>query len=168
MSIKETTEEKTPDTLQVYEVGYLLSPSLSETDVAATLGDIKKLVEDRGGVHISEEAPKMRQLAYTIVKAYAGVNHRYSTGYFGWIKFEMERQGLVSLEKELSARIDVVRFLAIKTVRESTLVYQRPSFTPRVDGERVKREVPHVQEGAVPSIVSEDELNKSIEKLIVE
>ncbi len=156
------------DSLQIYEAGFIVDQTLPDAGVQEAVTAIKKAISDLAGSIISEEAPKKRDLAYTIIKSEDSRNKRYSSGFFGWVKFEIAADKIASIKLMLEGDRRIVRFLLIKTVRENTLVYQRAPFIPRVDGERpVKREAPKVQEGATPSPISETELDKSIEKLIV-
>ena len=163
--------EKNPesaDNLQIYEVGFMLEPNLSESSVQEIFSGIKNAIAERKGTVISEEFPKRRELAYEMVKSVLGSNRRYVGGFFGWVKFELETSLLNDLKVIFEQKVEIIRFLLIKTVRENTLIYQRVPFVPRVDGEKPRREAPKVQDGVVPTPISEEELNKSIEKLIVE
>ncbi len=152
----------------IYEVSFVLDPALSEEKVQGFVAFVKTHIADTKGSFISEDSPKMKQLAYTMIKSTQGEKKRYSTGFFGWIKFELEASAVVDFKKALEKRDEVVRFLIIETVRESTLAYPKPSYM-RTDPDKSgpKKEVPHVQEGVTPSPISEEELDKSIEKLIV-
>ncbi len=162
-----TTPEK--EAPAVYETSFIIEPALSEQDLKVTFTAFKSAVTEKGGVIVSEEAPKRRELAYMIVKSVLGKNKRYSAGFFGWVKYEIEPSKASAIKTYLEADLKIVRFLTVKTVRENTLVYQRTGFVPRNDGERPtpKKVIPSVEEGAVPILISEEELNKSIEKLIV-
>ncbi len=156
------------DNLEIYEVGYIIEPALSEADLQEVVASIKSAITDKEGSIISEEFPKKRELTYTMVKSVNAQNKRYSSGYFGWVKFELDASSINDIKVLLEKNLKIVRFLIIKTVRGNTLVYQRAPFIPRVDGERpVKREAPKMQEGVSPVEISEEELDKSIEKLIV-
>ncbi len=153
----------------VYETGFVIDPALSDEDVAKAVTSFKTAITGKDGVIISEETPKRRELAYTIIKSVLGKNKRYSAGFFGWVKYETLPAVASAIKTYLEADLKIVRFLTVKTVRENTLVYQRTGFVPRNDGDKPapKKEIPNVQEGVIPSMISEEELNKSIEKLIV-
>jgi ribosomal protein S6 len=167
MTEETALEEKGEAT--VYETGFIIDPALSDEDVTAVVTAFKSAITEKGGGIISEEAPKRRELAYTIIKSILGKNKRYSAGFFGWVKYETLPSTASAIKIYLESDLKIVRFLTVKTVRENTLVYQRTGFVPRVDGERPapKKEIPNVQEGATPVVISEEELDKSIEKLIV-
>ncbi|MFZ2038325.1 MAG: 30S ribosomal protein S6 [Minisyncoccia bacterium] len=110
--------EKTENT-QVYEVGYHIASSVSEENVAAEVAGIKKIL---GKVEIiSEENPKLIDLAYTIAKPIGGLRRKFDKAYFGWIKFSLPTDEIVELKKKLDGVDNIIRFLLVKTVAENTL-----------------------------------------------
>ena len=156
-----STEER--DDARIYEVGYLIVPTVPEERLGAEVTALKDILDRAKAIVISEEFPKMTNLAYAIRKAVAGKYHRFNTGYFGWIKFEVDAESAPAIDKELEKGENLLRYLLIKTARENTM--SPKSFMPKGDRALApKREVK--KEDAVP--VSEVELEKSIEKLITE
>ena len=85
--IKETDAQNATE--QVYELGYLLLPTILEENVSAAFGNLKELTTSLAGVPVSEEMPKMIQLAYPMSKVVANTRHRFTAAYFGWLKFTM-------------------------------------------------------------------------------
>lgn len=148
---------------RIYEVGYLLLPTLAAEDVPREVTAIKDLLEKAGAAVISEEFPKFRALAYGMRKQIGGAIQSFTSAYFGWVKFETEAEKAKEIEAELKRNPNLLRFLLIKTVREETRSVPR---APRPDA-RPKREAPAVGV-PVSTPVSEAELDKSIEKLIAE
>lgn len=112
----------------VYEIGFHLNPTLPEGEVLGKVSDLKQAISTRSGEIISEGFPTLIQLAYTIVKHIGNENKRFHQAYFGWIKFEMESASIVDLKKVLESDIDMIRFLIIKTVREDTMISDKPEF----------------------------------------
>jgi ribosomal protein S6 len=110
---------------RVYELGYLLVPTLSEEEVPAAFGDLKELVSSFEGITISEEMPKMMTIAYPMVKVVANVRNKFKTGYFGWIKFTMDSDKVLKLKKKLDLDPKLIRFLILKTVKENTMNVKR-------------------------------------------
>lgn len=158
---KEESEEVAEN--RIYEIGYLLVASIAENDVPREVTVIKDLLEKEGIKVFAEEFPKFRPLTYPMKKHIAGAYQTFTNAYFGWMKFEMTGDKVARIEEELKRNANILRYLFIKTVRESTLVGARP---PRTDGPRPKREAPTEATPSAP--VSEAELNKSLEKLIAE
>jgi ribosomal protein S6 len=86
---------------------------------------LKELVSSLGGIHISDEIPKMIQLAYKMVKVVSNVRNKFNTAYFGWIKFTMDSDKVLELKKKLDLDPNFIRFLILKTVKENTIAAKR-------------------------------------------
>ena len=110
---------------RVYEVGYLLVPSILEENVPAIYGNLKDLISSLQGTLISDEMPVMISLAYTMQKTVQNVRNKYDTAYFGWIKFHMDGEKVLELKKKLDLDANIVRFLILKTVKENTIAAKR-------------------------------------------
>ena len=90
MKKEEKTEEKDNlEVLGVYEIGYLLVPSIPEEKIAEEAASVRGQVEKEGGLLIMEDIPKMRPLAYSISKIIDSKRERFNQAYFGWVKFEI-------------------------------------------------------------------------------
>lgn len=141
---------------QVYELGYLLLPTLSEENLSKAVGEIKEVVEKNSGVFISESFPKMLALAYEMVKNIDNKNQKFDHAYFGWVKFEMPVEQTKSLTEEIDKKDEVLRSLFIKTIREDIVP---PKFISK-DKEESKPEEPEE--------INEEEIDKSIDELVAE
>jgi ribosomal protein S6 len=106
--------------MKVYEIGFVLVPSIPQEKVAGEFEALKNIAAKAGAEMIAEEAPEMRALAYTMVKKIHGANVRFNEGYFGWIKFELAASAIDSVKKSLDAVENILRYLLITTVRENT------------------------------------------------
>lgn len=147
---------------RVYEVGYLLLPSVPEERVQSEVLKIKDLIKEAQGTLISEEDPKYRTLAYEMVKRTSATGiMRYTEAYFGWMKFEADASHLPLMKDKLDHSDTVLRYLLVKTVREDT--FRSP--TKAEDEETTGNE-----QGNVPAVVraSPEELDKSIDALVAE
>lgn len=151
--------------MKVYELGYLLVPSLAEEKVAGEVETIKSTLEKYKASIISEDFPKLQPLAYEMVKVIGSNRSKYDQGYFGWIKFEVMGSSLPTLKVDLDKNNSILRLMIINTVRENTLMSQKVAFTkPELEtpeGDKPKGDVEQ-------PIVSEEELDKTIENLVVE
>jgi len=130
---------------------------------------IKDLLESNGAAFISEEFPKLRHLSYTMTKVVGAKHLKFDTAYFGWMKFEMAPESVLAIKKVLDLNDNIVRFIIIKTVRENTLaVAKAPVYhteekpIPGIDDKDEKKEP------AVKTPISEAELDKTIDALVVE
>lgn len=148
---------------RVYELGYLLVPTIPEEDISVVYGNLKELVSSLSGVAISDEMPKMMPLAYTMVKVIANVNNKFNTAYFGWIKFIMKADAVLELKKKLDLDPNFIRFLILKTVKENTIAAKR-----FVRGDMAHRR-PVVKkssenEAVVP--INKEEIDKEIDAMV--
>lgn len=106
----------------VYEVSYLLLPTLSQEQVPGKVAGIKEALTSFGATLISDEDPVLIDLAYQMVKVVQTTRHKADEGYFGWVKFELEKSKINGVKKFLDEHHDVLRHLIIKTVKENTLL----------------------------------------------
>ncbi|HPS21384.1 MAG TPA: 30S ribosomal protein S6 [Candidatus Paceibacterota bacterium] len=160
-------EENIKDS-KVYEVGFLLVPTLSEEEVPTVYGDMKELVASLGGEVISDEMPKMTNLAYTMSKTIQNVKNKFDTAYFGWTKFFMDADKITDLKKKLDFDPKIIRFLIIKTVKENTIASKK--FASR---EGLKRKAPVTvkkEDGSeeVPTEINKEEVDKEIDAMVAE
>ncbi|MDP2593456.1 MAG: 30S ribosomal protein S6 [bacterium] len=159
------TEEKDFEP-KVYEVGFILTPTVAEDGLGAEVTALKDVLTKHGASIISEEFPKMRPLAYQMRKFLQGRYQNFHTAYFGWVKFETEAQSVIEIKKEFDAKDSILRFLIVKTIRGSTSASIRPISgrrekpAPR-DDNRKGSEVAKVP-------ISDEELDRTIEELVVE
>ncbi|KND46742.1 MAG: hypothetical protein AB201_02800 [Parcubacteria bacterium C7867-006] len=164
--MEEINKEK-GDMSTVYEVSYLLLPSLAVEQVPGKASSIKEMMTRLGGTVISDENPVLIDLAYPMVKVVGTERHKANSGYFGWIKFEMTAGDVEKVKKALDADVDTVRYLIIKTVRENTLLNGKMKFQKEekfIKDEDVLEDVP------VEALkeVAPEELDKSIDEIVVE
>lgn len=165
MELKNKEEkENTREGVRIYEVGYLLLPTIPEENVAITYGNLKELVNSLGGEIISDDMPKLRELAYSMEKVISNVRNKFNTAYFGWVKFYLDPEKLAELKKKLDLTPEVLRFLIIKTVKENTIASRR--FVSREGGVRRRTYTKPAlgEEPAAP--INKEELDKEIEAMV--
>lgn len=151
---------------RVYEVGYLLVPEISEEDLSSVYGNIKETIISFGGTLISDEAPSVINLAYTMQKTIQNVNKKYDSAYFGWVKFYMDSSDVLSLKKKLDLNDQIIRFLIIKTVKENTLAPKK--FTNK-DSIRKKSAVMKTPESSSENnVINKEEIDKEIDAMVAE
>ena len=148
---------------KVYELGYLLVPTITEEDLPVFYGNIKEIVSSFGGSFIADEMPKTISLAYTMQKTVSNVRNKFNTAYFGWVKFTMSTEKILELKKHLDLDPNFIRFLILKTVKENTIATKR-----FVRGEAY-RKTPTVRkhkEDEVSVPINKEEIDKEIDALI--
>lgn len=106
----------------VYDVGFHIVPSMSETEANEYFAEIVKKAEARGAEIILLEKPQLIDLAYTIrhhKRNVSGLYDSYAEGYMSSIKCEMPSKEITAFAKELSTDNNIVRALCIESVRNS-------------------------------------------------
>ncbi len=149
---------------RVYEIGYHLVPTYSEDEALKEAGNLRGVIEKKGGVIIAEELPKEFELAYEMARDISNRKTRFNQSYFGWIKFELEPEEVAKMKIELNRDERIIRFLIIKTVRENTVVGKR--LTMRGDVVRRKYVAKKDDEPAVE--VDKAEVDKKLDELLSE
>lgn len=162
----ENKKEKGEGGLRAYEVGYHIVPAVSAENLSSEVENIKNFLTKEGGVIISEEFPKMRELAYSIKKTVSGIKRNFDTAYFGWIKFDAGEAPIAKIKKFFDENENILRFLLINTVRENTMF--SPSLPETGKREEVRATKKEVEGKEIKSPISQEELDKTIDKLIAE
>lgn len=149
---------------RIYEVGYLLAPTIPGEEVPAVYGNLKELVSSLGGRAIADEMPRQIALAYPMAKVIANIRHKFDLAYFGWLKFEMDPEKISELKKKFDLDPKIIRFLTLKTVKENTVAAKR-----FVRGDMVRRRPPIAKkEGDAEEMkeINKEELDKEIEAMV--
>lgn len=116
-----TTEEnldlKDP---KVYEIGYLLVPLVPEADKLSIVDEvITSNIKTKGGVVITDMAPEMRKLEYTIRKMMNNKYAKFSDAYFGAIKFELNPADVASINEAVKKSDHILRYILIESSRNN-------------------------------------------------
>lgn len=159
----ENTNEDIETKSRIYEVGYLLSPNISEEEMPVIYGNLKDLIINLGGETISDEMPKMIPLAYTMSKVVQNVRSKFDTAFFGWVKFEMSREKVLELKKKLDLESNFIRFLILKTIRENTIAAKRFVFK---DSKKKMYTVKKEDENESSLPIDKEEIDKEIDAMI--
>lgn len=150
--------------MRVYELGFLLVPTIAEEHLSEKFQTLKDLISSHGGQFISEDFPKMIPLQYEMLKVISNKNHRFNDAYFGWIKFDMEPEQVLLLDEEVKRSTDIIRFLLIKTVRENTVIGKKT--LGKTEGK--KRTSSKGDEEVVVADISPEQIDKEIDALVEE
>jgi ribosomal protein S6 len=126
---------------RLYELGFILVPTTPEVEVPAKVEALKTLIKGVGGNATAEGTPEYIDLAYTMERSVGSKKHKYSQGYFGFIKFETEPETLEVLKKALDADLDLVRYILLKTNPENTIVFKKPKMEAKRDNGVVDEEI---------------------------
>ena len=104
------------DKVQIYEIGYLLIPSIPEEKVTSEVAVLKGILSKKGAEFIADEAPELRTLAYSMTKKIGASNNKFEQAYFGWFKFELSTKETESVKKAFDENPHMLRMLFITTV----------------------------------------------------
>lgn len=154
--------ENNKDGEKVYEVGYLLVPTLASEEVPVIYTNLKDLISSLGGEFISDDMPKMIPLAYSMLKVVSNVRSKFNTAYFGWVKFFMDPEKVLELKKKLDLDPNMIRFLILKTVKENTLASKR--FVGKDSAYR--KNTPKKDDGAEALPINKEEIDKEIDAMV--
>ena len=97
-----------------YELAFHVLPTIAEGEVPAVFQKVKDIVTKRGGEITVEEAPARFDLAYEIVKHLEGRNRKFSSAYFGWVRFSAEPESVLKIAHDIEGVKDLLRHLIIK------------------------------------------------------
>lgn len=111
--------------LSVYELGFLVLPSIPEDKLSRVTEAIRKAIIKEGGAEIDAEAPFKEALAYTMSKTIGASRYVLSDAYLGWIKFEVDRAKVPTIKADIEKIEEVLRFLLIKAPRETVFTFAK-------------------------------------------
>jgi len=151
---------------RIYEIGYLVSPSVKEEDVEKTVAEIRKEIEQQGGSFIAEGAPSMTRLSYPIGATEGGKNVDFDRAYFGWLKYEAPVASAQAMDASLKQSSTIIRYLVFRTVREETRAHLKAPQLREVRRTDTIKTTPKREESTAP--VSEADLDKALEDITAE
>lgn len=111
--------------LEVYELAYLVLPSIPEDKLPQVVSNLEKIIEKDGGRKIDAETPFKHDLAYEMSKTVGASRYVVKEAYIGWIKFEVEPKEIESIRKHIEKVLEVLRFLLVKTDKETKFTFAK-------------------------------------------
>lgn len=147
----------------IYEIGYLMVPSIAEENLGAEVTAFKDALTAKGVTFISDEYPRMMELAYEMSRSIMNKKQKFSYGYFGWVKFETTTEAAVVIKDMMDKNETFIRYIMIKTVRENTMSQKRAY---KADGPR--RKPTHTKSEAEMAPIDEEAVDKEIDALVLE
>ena len=106
-----------------YELAYLLAPDVAEEKLDSETADLLKIISENGGKAIESNTPKKRWLAYPVKKQ--------AQAYFGVIYFNIDKENLSIIKKNLSFNKNVLRFLIVnKSLKKAKPIIATPVKLP--------------------------------------
>src|SRR5579872_1100924 len=86
---KRAKAETRTDSSKVYELGFLLVPSVGNEKVQTEVAALADVLAKNGAEMISSENPILIDLAYPMLKVIHAHREKCYQAYFGWMKFEI-------------------------------------------------------------------------------
>lgn len=179
MTIKNMSETTMPaaevngvadDERNSYEFAFHVLPTVAEGEVAGVFAEIKALIANVGEI-TNEEVPERLDLVYPIVKSMEGKNRKFTSAYFGWVRFKLEGDKLVELIEKLGEIQVILRHLLIKL----TKLEEAHPFRFHENKKAVKMvEVAKDEDDVIDAVkteveedieISEEALDESLEKI---
>ena len=105
----------------VYELGYLLVPTLSENEVGEVRSGLESAIKKAGAEHLSTGDVHFIDLAYEMVKKVKSKNIKFDQAHFGWIKFSAEGETSNVVAKAVKGMDEVLRHIIVKTVEDDSV-----------------------------------------------
>jgi ribosomal protein S6 len=100
-----------------YELAFHVLPTVAEGEVADVFTSLKNAVEKAGGTITAEEAPKRFDLAYEVIKYLEGRNRKFTSAYFGWVRFTLTPEQLAELTEAVEGEKRLLRHLLIRLTK---------------------------------------------------
>ena len=120
MRMKEESGEST-----IYELAYLILPSIGEDKVGDVSAAIKKLIEKEGGEEIDGEEAFKQDLSYEMSKTVGASRYVVSDAYLGWIKFECSPENILVIKDAVEKMSEILRVLVVKAPRETHFTFAK-------------------------------------------
>ena len=120
--------------LNSYELAFHILPTIAEGEVKTVFEGIKRAISESGGLLLEEEVPARFDLAYDIRALLEGKNRKFSSAYFGWVRFELESEKIAEVTEMVEGKKELLRHLLIRLTKmeEENPFYFHPSIADRV------------------------------------
>jgi ribosomal protein S6 len=147
-----------------YELAFHVLPTVADGEVSTVVDALKAAMADAGATLGDEEAPQRIELAYDIERALEGKHRKFSSAYFGWIRFHAPAEAIATIEEHLKDDLNILRHLLIKLskLEEAHPVYYHELMT--ADGKVV--ETIDVAESVAPAAEATEET--AVEETVTE
>lgn len=158
--MEESTKYAKSEGNLIYEVGFNIIPSVSEEELPSLVTKITGAIETNGGKVINTESPRLKNLAYPMAKAGSGKKTYFESAYLGSVYFELSPEKISLVKKAMDAINDVLRFIILDIPVDALVAREKKIIIRDTIKPTVK------EESSAP--ISEEEVDKAIEELIVE
>ncbi len=149
-----TTEDQTVNKsnegeTQVYELGYLVLPSVPSEDLPTLVSNLRSIIEKAGASPLDSEDPFLESLAYSMSKTIGARKYVASEAYIGWMKFEAESRMIEGIKSSVDKIDEILRSLLIKAPRETTFTFEEAREARKAREEALNNPVEETSEEAL-------------------
>lgn len=118
----------------VYEIGYLVLPSVPEENLPQVVSNLVSIIEKAGGKPLDGEDPALEPLAYSMSKTVGARKYIVDEAYVGWMKFDLPaeasaKEGAEHPVEAIRIGVDkaeeILRHLLIKAPRETVFTFAK-------------------------------------------
>ncbi|OHB05697.1 MAG: hypothetical protein A3A26_02335 [Candidatus Zambryskibacteria bacterium RIFCSPLOWO2_01_FULL_47_14] len=109
--------------MQIYELGYLILPSIAEDNLPMVEDALKAAIAKEGGNVFAGEVPFRQLLAYTMSKTVGSSRYVVNEAYVGWVKFEAEPNTVPQIKDSVEKMSEILRHLIVKAPKEATFTF---------------------------------------------
>ena len=110
-----------------YELGYLLVPTVNSADLAVVVNELMGVITSSDGEIFASGDPQLIELAYDMTKRINNKNVVFSSGYFGWVRFDLDADKIEEVMQKLKSNSRLLRFLLIKLTSADLYEKKMPS-----------------------------------------
>ena len=103
--------------LASYELAFHVLPTVAEGEVTVVFQKLKDIITKKGGSIVTEEAPARFDLAFEIVKHLEGRNRKFTSAYFGWVRFKIEPAAIEAISHDVEGVKELLRHILIKLTK---------------------------------------------------
>ncbi|MFZ2048839.1 MAG: 30S ribosomal protein S6 [Minisyncoccia bacterium] len=157
-----TEDHKDAEVTQVYELGYLVLPSVTEDNIPKVVSNLVSIVEKSGGKPLDSEDPYLEDLAYAMSKTIGARKYVVNDAYVGWMKFEIASSEVEQIKIAVEKVEEILRTLLIKVPRETTFTFAAARKARAEKELALENPIVEVQEEALEAI------EKPAEEVVVE
>ena len=146
--------------LESYELAFHVLPTVAEGEVSTVFQSLKDIIKKHDGELTIEEAPARFDLAYEIIKYLEGRNRKFTSAYFGWVRFNVDPSKVEEINQEVEAKTELLRHLLIKLTK---LEEEYPFYFHEALEKESK--VKNIEVGEETEVEGDEELEEEIETI---
>lgn len=163
MSQKEQNQDNVSE-MNIYELGYLLVPTIPEEQTGECVVKIRDVIEQSGFI-VSENNPEELVLSYEMSKSIKGKKQRFSKAYFGALIFRIPAEKVAGTKQGLEKNDEILRFIIIRRTEDNVMPAQNMLRQPYANKKDKKNDD---VEYAEKRNIDKEGIDSAIEELVVE